>query len=49
MLFRSAAQAAQEMPATDPTAGDSSVGVGRVVALPQADPIAARHGRKGEA
>ena len=44
-----AASAAQHMSATHPMAGDSSLGMGRVVALPQADPLVARHGRKGDA
>ena len=44
-----AAQAAQATPAAHPALGESSPAAGRVVALPQTDPMAARHGRRGDA
>ena len=44
-----AAQAAQATPTAHPASGESSPAAGRVVALPQADHLAARHGRKGDA
>ena len=51
-LQSQAAQAAQVAPATPaahPAPGESSPAAGRVVALPHADPLASRHGRKGDA